>query len=31
MAEALLDTGREWGLRPGGEKIFTRLAARMHK
>ena len=23
MAEALLDAGKEWGLRPGGEDIFT--------
>ena len=31
MAEALLDAGKEWGLRPGGENIFTRMVARMNK
>ena len=30
MADALLDAGREWGLRPGGENLFTRIAARIH-
>ena len=27
MAEALLDGGKEWGLRPGGEDIFTGMVA----
>lgn len=27
MAEALLDAGKEWGLRPGGEDIFTGMLA----
>ncbi len=31
MADALLDAGDEWGLKPGGENIFTRMAAQMHK
>jgi glycine cleavage system aminomethyltransferase T len=29
MAEALLDAGREWGLRPGGENIFMNMVAQM--
>jgi glycine cleavage system aminomethyltransferase T len=28
MADALLDVGSEWNLRPGGEERFTRLVAR---
>ena len=31
MAEALLDAGKEWGLRPGGEDIFTGMVALMNK
>lgn len=31
MAEALLDAGKEWGLRPGGENIFTGMIAQMAK
>ena len=31
MAEALLDAGKEWGLRPGGENIFTGMVAQMNK
>jgi len=31
MAEALLDAGEEWGLRPGGENIFTGMVAHMNK
>ena len=31
MAEALLDAGKEWGLRPGGEDIFTGMVALMDK
>jgi len=31
MAEALLDAGKEWGLRPGGEKLFTAMVALMNK
>jgi len=31
MAYGLLDAGDEWGLKPGGENIFTRMTARMHK
>jgi glycine cleavage system aminomethyltransferase T len=27
MAEALLDAGKEWGLRPAGEDVFTGMAA----
>jgi hypothetical protein len=27
MADALLDVGSEWNLRPGGEERFTRLVA----
>jgi glycine cleavage system aminomethyltransferase T len=30
MADALLDAGNEWGLRPGGENIFKRMTAQMH-
>jgi len=30
MAEALLDAGKECGLRPGGEDVFTRMVARMN-
>ena len=30
MAEALLDAGKEWGLRPGGEDIFTGMIALMN-
>ncbi|MDY6972512.1 MAG: sarcosine oxidase subunit gamma SoxG [Thermodesulfobacteriota bacterium] len=29
MADALLDEGKEWGLRPGGEYIFTNMIALM--
>ncbi len=31
MAEALLDAGKQWGLRPGGEDIFTSMVALMNK
>ena len=31
MAEALLDAGKEWGLTPGGENIFTGMVALMNK
>jgi glycine cleavage system aminomethyltransferase T len=31
MAEALLDAGQEWGLRPGGEKLFSDMAAFMNR
>jgi hypothetical protein len=31
MAEALLDAGKEWGLRPGGEDVFTGMVALMNK
>ncbi len=31
MAEALLDAGKEWGLRPGGEDIFTGMVALVNK
>ncbi len=31
MAEALLEAGEEWGLRPGGEKLFTDMTALMNK
>ena len=31
MAEAFLDAGKEWGLRPGGEDVFTGLVALMNK
>jgi len=31
MAEALLEAGKEWGLRPGGENIFTGMVALMNK
>ena len=31
MAEALLDAGKEWGLRPGGENIFTGMVARVNQ
>jgi len=31
MAEALLDAGKEWGLRPGGEDIFTGMVGLMNK
>lgn len=31
MAEALLDAGKELGLRPGGEDIFTGMVALMNK
>lgn len=31
MAEALLDAGKEWGLRPGGENIFTGMIAQMNR
>ena len=31
MAEALLDAGKERGLRPGGENIFTGMVALMNK
>ena len=30
MAEALFDAGKEWGLRPGGEDIFTGMVALMN-
>jgi glycine cleavage system aminomethyltransferase T len=31
MAEALLDAGKEWGLGPGGEHLFTSMVAQMTK
>ncbi len=31
MAEALLDAGEEWELRPGGEDLFTGMVALMNK
>lgn len=31
MAEALLDAGKEWGLRPGGEDIFTRMVGGLNQ
>ena len=31
MAEVLLDAGKEWGLRPAGENIFTSIVAQMNK
>jgi glycine cleavage system aminomethyltransferase T len=31
MAEALINAGEEWGLRPGGEHLFTSMVAQMNK
>jgi hypothetical protein len=30
MAGSLLDSGKEWGLRPGGEDIFNKVASRIN-